>query len=78
MAHYGDFNKYTYGRGTFYVPGTVNIGWLGASLNDEQMDPDESLLDLICDYCKISVAQCRGIHPCEFCAPSRSDVAERH
>jgi|ERR1700723_3444268 hypothetical protein len=78
MAHYSDFSEYCYGQGTFFVPGTVNIGWLGASVNFDQMDPDEELLDLIWDYCKISVAQYRGIHGCEYCHPRRSDVGERH
>jgi hypothetical protein len=78
MAHYDDFTEYCYGGGAYYVPGTVNIGWLGASLNFEQMEPNEDVLDLVWDYCKISVAQYRGIHQCEFCATTRSDVAERH
>jgi len=78
MAHYTDFTEYCYGRGAYYVPGTVNIGWLGASLDFEQMAPDESLLDLVWNYCKISVAQYRGIHQCEYCGSRRSDVAERH
>ena len=78
MAHYSDFSEYCYGQGTFHVPGTVNIGWLGASVNFDQMDPDEELLDLVWDYCKISVAQYRGILGCEYCHPRRSDVGERH
>src|SRR5580704_9358902 len=78
MAHYEDFTEYCYGQAAYHVPGTVNIGWLGASLDFEQMEPDESLLDLVWDYCKISVAQYRGIHQCEYCGPHRSDVAERH
>jgi hypothetical protein len=78
MAHYDDFTEYCYGGGAYYVPGTVNIGWLGASLNFEQMEPNEDVLDLVWDYCKISVAQYRGIHQREFCATTRSDVAERH
>lgn len=60
------------------MPGTVNIGWLGASHDFDQMDPDEKLLDLVWDYCKISVAQYRGIHGCEYCHPRRSDVGQRH
>jgi hypothetical protein len=78
MAHYSDFSEYCYGHGTFHVPGTVNIGWLGASLDFEQMDPNEGLLDLVWDYCKISVAQYRGIHGCEYCQPRRSDVGQRN
>jgi hypothetical protein len=78
MAHYSDFSEYCYGQGTFYVPGTVNIGWLAASPDFDQMDPDEKLLDLVWDYCKISVAQYRGIHECEYCHPRRSDVGQRH
>jgi hypothetical protein len=78
MAHYRDFSEYCYGHGTYHASGTVNIGWLGASLDFEQMDPEEGLLDLVWDYCKISVAQYRGIHGCEYCHPRRSDVGERH
>src|SRR5580692_1729300 len=78
MAHYSDFTEYCYGQDAYHVPGTVNIGWLGASLDFEQMEPDEGLLDLVWDYCKISVAQFRGIHQCEYCDQRRSDVATRH
>lgn len=42
------------------------------------MEPDEGLFDLVWDYCKISVAQYRGIHECEYCHPRRADVGERH
>jgi hypothetical protein len=42
MAHYSDVSEYCYGQETFHVPGTVNIEWLGASLDFDQMDPDES------------------------------------
>jgi hypothetical protein len=78
MAHYDDLTEYCYGHGAYYVPGTVNIGWLGASLDFEKMEPEDDLLDLVWDYCKISVAQYRGIHQCEYCHPHRSDVGERH
>lgn len=47
MAHYDDFTEYTYRRGAFYVPGTVNIGWLGASCNYEKIQADEALLDAV-------------------------------
>ncbi len=42
------------------------------------MDPDEKPLALVWDYCKISLAQYRGIHGCEYCRPRRSDVGQRH
>lgn len=78
MAHYDDLSEYCYLRRHFYVSGTVNIGWLGASPDFPQMDPDEGLLDLVWNYSKISVAQTRGIHQCEYCSARRSDVAQRH
>jgi hypothetical protein len=78
MAHYNDFTDYCYGQGVYHVPGTVNIGWLGASLDFETMEPNDGLLDLVWDYCKISVAQYRGIHECEYCGSRRSDISERH
>ena len=59
MAHYTDLTEYCYGHGTYDVPGTVNVGWLGASTDYDQMEPDEGLFDLVWDYCKISVAQYR-------------------
>jgi len=78
MAHYDDLTEYSYGQGAFYVPGTVNVGWLGAGFHFEQMNPDESLLDLVWDFCKISVAQYRGFHACELCNQTRSDLGERN
>jgi hypothetical protein len=78
MAHYTDFSEYCYGRGAYHVPGTVNIGWLGASADFVQMEPDEGLFDLVWDYCKISVAQFRGLHDCEYCYPRRSNIGQRH
>jgi hypothetical protein len=77
MAHYGDLSEYCYGQRAYHVPGTVNIGWLGSSPRFDQMEPDEELFDVIWDYCKISVAQYRGIHECEYCYPHRSNIGER-
>lgn len=77
MAHYTDLSEYCYGQGAYHVPGTVNIGWLGASPVFDQMEPDEALFDLVWDYCKISVAQYRGIHACEYCYPRRSNIGQR-
>jgi hypothetical protein len=59
MAHYKDFTEYCYDHDEYCVPGTVNMGWLGASLDFEQMEPDRGQLDLVWDYCKISVAKKR-------------------
>jgi hypothetical protein len=70
MAHYKDLSEYCYAKGVFHIPGTVNIGWLAEWLDFDQMDLDETLLDLLWDYCGISVAQTRGIHECEFCQGS--------
>jgi hypothetical protein len=70
MTYIPDLSEYTYHRSAFYRPGTKAVGWLSADNEFDNAPPTEELLDLIWRYCKVSVAQMRGDHICEFC-PSR-------
>ena len=67
MTYYEDLSDYTYHGSAFYRPATKNIGWLGLGHEFPKLAPTEELLDSIWTYCKISVAQMRGTHECEFC-----------
>jgi hypothetical protein len=50
------------------------VGWLASSHAFPTQTPSEGLLDLLWDYCAISVNQTRGIHACSFCPQGDKDV----
>jgi|ERR1700737_1747052 len=77
MTYYKDLSEYSYHGSAFYCPGTKNVGWLGLGHEFEQLEPTDEILNKIWDFCKISVAQMRGIHECEFCHDN-SYYAERN
>src|SRR5215470_17912081 len=77
MSYFEDMTDYEYANSVFNRPGTKNVGWLTSGQDFNKAYPDEDLLDMIWDYCAISVAQTRGIHECEFCPPHASNIAER-
>jgi hypothetical protein len=77
MAYYEDLSTYTYHNSAFYIPGTKNIGWLALGHDFPTATPTEQFLDYIWEFCKISVAQMRGVHECEFCHNIGSYYAER-
>lgn len=61
----------------FWVPGTKNVGWLSSEYAFPVAEPSEALLDRIWSFCKISVAQMRGIHECEFCPARQTTYIKR-
>ena len=67
MTYYKDLSEYSYHRGAFHRPGTLNVGWLGFGYEFEQEELSDQILDKLWNFCKISVAQMRGMHDCEFC-----------
>jgi hypothetical protein len=76
MAYFEDLSDYTYSR-TGCRPGTKTVGWLEPGHEFEKMPPTEEFLDLLWEYCKVSVAQMRGIHDCELCVPAKTVLASR-
>jgi hypothetical protein len=52
-------------------PRVKSIGWLAHDHPFPKQVPSEEILDLLWDYCSISVNQSRGLHPCEFCPESK-------
>jgi hypothetical protein len=44
----------------------------------EKSEPTQETLSILWNYCKISVAQMRGIHECEFCHSVWAHHAERN
>jgi hypothetical protein len=78
MAYFEDLSDYTYFRLEFYRPRTKNVGWLDSAHEFPKTTPTHELLDLIWDYCKISVAQSRGLHDCEYCTSGSSNYVIRN
>jgi hypothetical protein len=77
MTYYKDLSDYVYHRAEFGRPNTKNIGWLGRGHDFKKMDPTEEILDPLWSYCRVSVAQMRGVHECEFCSRPSSGIVER-
>jgi hypothetical protein len=82
MTYFPDLSDYAYSHWS-QRPGTKNVGWLARTHDFHQSKLSEELLDLIWDYCTISVTQTRGLHSCEFCSHDESDltppvIAERN
>lgn len=75
MTQFTDLSPYNYLRSS---PAEKNVGWIGPTSQFEAMNADESFLDRLWCYCKISVAPTRGIHDCELCDSRRTRIAERH
>ncbi len=48
-------------------PRVKNVGWLERGHEFPTQEPSEEMLDLLWDYCAISVNQMRGMHHCDFC-----------
>jgi hypothetical protein len=69
MAFFRELSEYEYHRAECNRPVTKNVGWLGEGHEFRREKASEQLLDRLWSYCHISVAQMRGIHPCEFCPP---------
>ena len=67
MAHFPDLSFYDYSRGN--PPQTKNVGWLRRGHAFETATPLQETLDRLWNFCKIAVAQTRGYHPCDLCAP---------
>jgi hypothetical protein len=74
MTYFQDLSPYTYTR---MVATEKNVGWLSQSIGPEIWEADDSFLDRVWRYCKISVAQTRGIHRCELCSSHASPVTKR-
>jgi hypothetical protein len=62
----------------FYRPNTKTVGWLALGHEFPTTAPSNELLDALWAYCKVSVAQMRGIHECEFCPGEDVHNAERN
>lgn len=76
MAYYEDLSDYEYFEED-YRRGTRNVGWLDADHPFATAEPSAELLDALWAYCKVSIAQTRGIHECELCARDSAYDAER-
>jgi hypothetical protein len=77
MTYFKDLSRYEYLSDRFARPNTLNIGWLGLDNKFPTDTPSDELLDLVWSFCKISIAQTRGVHECEFCKVKDSELGER-
>src|SRR5260370_18393242 len=78
MTYFEDLSDYIYGGSRFRSLGTKSVGWLEPGYKFPRATPTNDLLDVVWEYCKISIAQTRGLHNCEFCPPGDWFFAERH
>jgi len=72
MTYFEDLADYSYHDSYFYRPHTKSVGWLDGGHDFPKTAPTEEELDLIWAYCKVSVAQMRGIHECNRCPSGTS------
>jgi len=71
MTYFKDLSAYWYhgvGMARRGRSPSLNVGWLSAAHAFAQAEPSEALLDRLWRFCKVSVAQMRGIHECELCS----------
>jgi len=74
MAIYADLSDYTYHH-AFEAPGTKNIGWVGKAVAYPKGIAEQvPLAQILWKYCAVSVAQSRGLHPCDLCNGLRHDA----
>jgi hypothetical protein len=78
MTYFEDLSDYIHWGSRFYRPRTKSVGWLESGHEFPKTIPAEELLDSIWDCCKVSVAQSRGIHECDFCPSGTSYYVERN
>ena len=78
MTYFEDLSSYEYAANLVRAD-TRNVGWLDHEHAFPRKPPSETLLDRLWAYCRVSVAQTRGVHACAMCPPSDlSYRAERH
>jgi hypothetical protein len=76
MAYFPDLTDYTYAKWGVY-PGSAAVGWLAAGHPVPTSAPSEALLDRLWEFCKVSVAQLRGVHDCDLCNDEGAHFVER-
>jgi hypothetical protein len=76
VAYLPDMSDYNY-LAEFTRPGTKAVGWLEQGHDFHTATPDETMLNALWTFCKVSVAQTRGVHPCPFCKDQLGAEAER-
>ena len=76
MTYFEDLSDYTYHPDGLRA-GTKTIGWLEPGHDFEKRSPTDELLDVLWEYCKVSVVQMRGIHECAICLPPSTVLASR-
>jgi hypothetical protein len=77
MAYLEDLSNYTYGASYYGTPETKAVGWLTKGKDFPTAPPNEEDLDLVWQFCSVSVALMRGGHDCEFCPSGSARRAKR-
>jgi hypothetical protein len=78
MAYLEDLSNYAYANSLFSRPGTKAVGWLELGHEFPTTPPEEKDLELLWQYCAISVARLRGSHDCEFCPSGAARRPQRN
>jgi hypothetical protein len=76
MAYFEDLTEYSYAS-AYAAFNTKNIGWLEPGYEFHKANTSEQDLELLWEYCMLSVAQSRGVHKCNLCEPQKTIVVER-
>lgn len=78
MTHFRDLTPYSYGAADSPNAGARNIGWLAAGVDFPTSPPDQSFVDRLWLFCKVSIGQTRGLHECELCRSRDANAARRN
>ena len=76
MTYFDDLSEYSYSTGQH--PPSLNVGWLEAGHAFAIAPPDERFLATLWEFCKVSVAQSRGVHTCTLCNSEESVLVRRN
>ncbi len=76
MAYFPDLSEYNY-LAEFARPETRAVGWLDQGHAFPKGEPSDEVLSRLWQFCRISVARTRGVHPCPFCSSNFGAEAER-
>ena len=66
MTYFVDLSPYSYLQELVRAK-TRNIGWLDQKHDFRKAVPCEADIDILWEFCKVSIAQTRGVHPCSIC-----------
>ena len=76
MTYFADLSPYSYLTELVRAK-TRNMGWLDQWHDFKKAAPSDEDIDVLWEFCKISIAQTRGVHPCGICNVDGPVFAQR-